>query len=378
MKRKTIGIILAFTFCIGINLPSAIAAAPESGVVSDGIWQYTAEDGFGDGPDIVLLTLSEVPSVEREIVVAAANYLPFHQPVREELIVPAGTVLTYQPVFSDAVVVLYSSVFQVSELLDPFSAEQTYFTDEDIEYFSEMRSMIDESLDFYDEYNCIHTHTDGLTFIFNEPGLYGVQAVNTVQGSGDIPSSIYTTYAVIKVVGVTIPGEQPSSWAAEQVNAAIAAELVPENLQSGYTQAATRAEFAALAVSLYETVTETIIPTSDNPFTDTNDINAVKAAEIGVTTGTTPSTFNPGGNLTREQAAAMLSRLAAAMDKTLPQQEAAFNDNDDISSWAFDAVGQMQAAEIMGGVGSNTFSPQGPYTREQSIITIMRLYDIVK
>jgi hypothetical protein len=40
--------------------------------------------------------------------------------------------------------------------------------------------------------------------------------------------------------------------------------------------------------------------------------------------------------------------------------------------------GQMQATGIMGGVGNNTFAPKDPYTREQSIITIMRLYDVVK
>ena len=74
----------------------------------------------------------------------------------------------------------------------------------------------------------------------------------------------------------------------------------------------------------------------------------------------------------------MLSRLAAAIGKPLTQQAATFNDNDSISSWAFDAVGEMQATGIMGGVGNNTFAPKSDYTREQSIITIMRLFDIVK
>ena len=38
------------------------------------------------------------------------------------------------------------------------------------------------------------------------------------------------------------------------------------------------------------------------------------------------------------------------------------------------AKGKVQAAGIMSGVGDNTFSPQEPYTREQSIVTLMRLY----
>jgi len=38
----------------------------------------------------------------------------------------------------------------------------------------------------------------------------------------------------------------------------------------------------------------------------------------------------------------------------------------------------MQATGIMGGVGNNTFAPKSDYTREQSIMTMMRLFDIVK
>ena len=185
------------------------------------------------------------------------------------------------------------------------------------------------------------------------------------------------TISIYDFVITTTP-EQPSSWAAEQVNVAIEANLVPENLQSKYTQATTRAEFASLAVTLYETVIGNVIEIGDNPFTDTNDINAIKAAAIKVTTGTTETTFSPDANLTREQAATMLSRLANAMGKPLPQHASTFNDNASIAIYALEAVGQMQVTKIMGGVGDNTFSPKSPYTREQSIMTAWRLFEIVK
>ena len=42
------------------------------------------------------------------------------------------------------------------------------------------------------------------------------------------------------------------------------------------------------------------------------------------------------------------------------------------------AVGEMQASGIMGGTGNNLFSPQMTYTREQSIVTLMRLYELLK
>ena len=138
-------------------------------------------------------------------------------------------------------------------------------------------------------------------------------------------------------------------------------------------KAATRAEFCALAVALYENVTGAEI-TERSTFGDTNDVSVEKMAAIGVVNGTGNNQFSPNNELTREQAATMLSRLADAIGKPLPKQEATFNDNGSISEWAFEAAGQMQTTGIMGGVGDNTFSPQGEYTREQSIITILRLY----
>ena len=170
---------------------------------------------------------------------------------------------------------------------------------------------------------------------------------------------------------------KPSSWAEVQVTTAINAELVPQALQSSYIQAITRAEFCALAVALYEKVTGKEI-VDRNTFDDTKDTNVEKAAAIGVVSGVGNNKFDPGTKLTREQAASMLYRLADAVGKPLLKQAASFADNGELSSWAAESVGQIQAAGIMDGVGDNTFAPKEPYTREQSIITILRLFDTVK
>ncbi|MDR2183189.1 MAG: S-layer homology domain-containing protein [Clostridiales bacterium] len=168
----------------------------------------------------------------------------------------------------------------------------------------------------------------------------------------------------------------PSAWAYEDVARAISLELVPQSLQSNYTQATTRAEFAALAVALYETATGREIA-GRMEFNDTDDINVQKMGYLEVVTGVGNDNFAPDNTLTREQAATMLARLADAADHPLPQSAPTFADNAQISDWAFDAVGQVQAAGIMGGTGDNNFSPGGYYTREQSIVTIMRLFDIL-
>ena len=192
----------------------------------------------------------------------------------------------------------------------------------------------------------------------------------------DGASASFTAAVTVTGEGGEVPTEQPSPWAVEQVSAAIEAGLVPESLQSKYTQTATRAEFCALAVELYETVTGKEI-TQRATFSDTSDVNVQKMAGIGVINGIGGNKFNPNGELTREQAATILVRLADALGRPLPEGTAAFSDNASISSWALESVGRAKAGGIMDGIGNNTFSPQGAYTREQSIMTAYRLFETV-
>ena len=150
--------------------------------------------------------------------------------------------------------------------------------------------------------------------------------------------------------------EKPSSWAEEDVAAAVDAGIVPQKLQYLYTSPTNRSDFCALAVLLFENVVGQDI-TERSTFVDTDDVNVEKMAALGVVNGVGDNKFAPNTQITREEAATMLARLAEAMGKPLLPQSPAFNDNSDISSWAFDAAGQVQAAGIMGGVGDNTFAP---------------------
>lgn len=171
----------------------------------------------------------------------------------------------------------------------------------------------------------------------------------------------------------TFSGEKPSSWAQNQVGLAIEAGIVPQSLQSGYTDAATRADFCALVVTLLEKYLGMTLP-AEETFRDTDDINVRKAATIGIVQGTGNGTFNPDAPLTREQAATMLERAYRVSLRYLQGGgTSGFADSASVSSWAADAVAKMENSGIMTGVGSNQFKPQDPYSREQSIITMLRL-----
>ena len=180
-----------------------------------------------------------------------------------------------------------------------------------------------------------------------------------------------------QTTSVSLPGiTTASSWAQEGLSRAFDVGLIPTALQGAYTQAATRAEFTALAVALYETVTGRTI-TGRMSFNDTNDVNVQKMAYLGVVQGVGSGNFAPNNQLTREQAAVMITRLAEVIGQPLAPSTPTFADNANISSWAVEGVGQMQASGIMGGTGNNNFSPRDDYTREQSIMTMLRLFDIL-
>ena len=169
----------------------------------------------------------------------------------------------------------------------------------------------------------------------------------------------------------------PSDWAVDQVNTAIARNLVPHNLRSNYTQPITRAEFCALAVALYEAMGGQIAGRVS--FTDTNDLNVEKMAYLGVVSGVAEGEFDPNGTLTREQAAVILSRLSDVLGWPFPSLRTAaplyFADRESIAPWAQESVFRVYMARVMSGVGDSLFAPQQSFTREQSIITINRMFE---
>jgi len=332
MKRKVISLILALTLCSALAIPAL--AENQTVIVQNGI------------------SISNVSEVKTEPVTAFEKWINLEGNLKwiSTYLLDFETVQVY---YSDAPSTISVTATAYAEIVN-------WYYDNTETSNSSIVNNLQKNEDGY--------FVGELTF--TEPGTYLIN---------DGYTAMFGSFFLI--VGTATPtspiAEVPSSWAAEQVNAAITANLVPDALQSKYTQATTRAEFCALAVALYETATGSEI-TERAQFSDTTDVNVEKMAALSVVNGIGDNKFDPNAKLTREQAATMLSRLANAIGKPLTEQAATFGDNGSVSSWAADAVGQMQATGIMGGVGNNTFAPKSDYTREQSIITMMRLFDIVK
>lgn len=182
-----------------------------------------------------------------------------------------------------------------------------------------------------------------------------------------------------------------SSWALGELGKAGDAGLIPDILNgTDLTKPITREEFCELALLLYEKSTgKSAEPVSPNPFTDTKNRQVLKAYTLGITQGTSATTFSPDMLINREQCATMLFRTIKAISPGgnfsidgVPD----FPDQKDISAFAVEGTKYMSKLGIIKGDSAGNFMPKattsaqeasgyGMATREAAILMSVRTYE---
>lgn len=188
-----------------------------------------------------------------------------------------------------------------------------------------------------------------------------------------------------------------SDWAKGEIDRAAACNLMVYDLFEEYTKPVSRLEFCRLAYQLIATefspyadsrmgiasameqvIAEKNVPVSAaNDFSDCSDEYVKTLTAMGIISGMGDGTFAPDATITREQAAAILYRVAEFLgNKTMPAAvNAVYADEDKISDWAKSSVACMNAMGIMNGVSGNEFAPKQIYTAEQAVATMLRMYE---
>lgn len=185
--------------------------------------------------------------------------------------------------------------------------------------------------------------------------------------------------------------DEMHDWAYEEVVAAIENDLVPGYLQNLYLNDIKRGEFCDVIIQALEAVLDQDIEqivldkTGEDitnyqhtyPFVDTTDTSALAANKLGIVNGKGNGRFDPYANITRQEAATMLMRAAKVLDmNSTGTGNTDFSDSEQVASWAAEAVDYICKAGIMNGKG-DSFDPTGSYSREQSFMTIYRLFQRV-
>jgi len=127
----------------------------------------------------------------------------------------------------------------------------------------------------------------------------------------------------------------------------------------------TRAEFVKLVNGLIDFDTKGNIAFNDVKTGDWYyDIVSI-ANEIGYISGYSDKQFGPNDNITREQAAAILSRIQYLGENENAAKD--FNDNSKISVWALGSVGAASEAGFIKGYDDGSFKPSNKLTRAEAV-----------
>ena len=178
-----------------------------------------------------------------------------------------------------------------------------------------------------------------------------------------------------------------SKWAKDEVESAVAAGLVPENLQSNWTAPVTRGQFTEMIINLLEAATGKTIDElleergaviNKGRFKDTDDENVYAANALGIINGTSSKKFSPEGTLKRVQMAAIVNRIASFMGYSTDGYTHHFKDITSDYSWADSELGWPVANGIINGVSSKKFNPGGELTIEQAILIMNRLLSFIE
>lgn len=281
------------------------------------------------------------------------------------------------------------------------SIDENYYTQEDMkrvvngkdvsdnEYENSIKALNINSID-YETWSYLDKiiTSDGVISVINEIN----EKINLLskQEEGESRNNEY------KSLGYT------SGWGEEAIDTAMKYEILPDKFSkdsTNFTLPINRLEFAEIAVKVYEKLTNSrVSEVSIKEFSDTSDINVIKAYNAGIMVGNTEHEFDPYTSLNREQCATAFTRVvkkAINSNWTFENDSkyhlsfemiTLFSDDNDISNWAKESVYFMAANDIIKGIGDNLFAPlnknskeeESGYataTREQTLAIAVRIVD---
>ncbi len=134
----------------------------------------------------------------------------------------------------------------------------------------------------------------------------------------------------------------------------------------------------ATGKTIDEVMAEKGVSITEGVFEDTTDRNVLAANALGIINGTSKTKFSPDGTLKRAQIAAIINRVARVLGIETEGFTHEFNDITDNYTWADSELGWPVHAGIINGVGQGRFNPGGDLTTEQAILITYRGLNALK
>ena len=168
-----------------------------------------------------------------------------------------------------------------------------------------------------------------------------------------------------------------SSWAAEDINLLADMGIVTGNPDGTFRpdNQITRAEIVTILVRMYDLDSDNMMIFDDTKDHWANGYISIAAA-LGYVNGFDAQHFGPDEQLTREQMAVMVARIAELKEDTSGSNPLSFSDKDGISSWALNAVTAVFQNGVISGYPDGTFRPTAEITRAEACHMIVNLMNL--
>jgi len=154
-------------------------------------------------------------------------------------------------------------------------------------------------------------------------------------------------------------------------------QLAAKNVISGYPDGTfrpegnvTRAEFVKMLTTAFGLATAAEIPFADVTTSDWYYNYIRTAYASGIISGGTDGTFNPNGEITREDACVIVYRYLSGIG-VLDATKASFADEGEFASYAADAIATLAGNGIVNGVGNNRFDGKASINRASCAVLIL-------
>lgn len=205
----------------------------------------------------------------------------------------------------------------------------------------------------------------------------GLHEISVTDYRRDQAPTVLRTTGYVSVAGAYGDQEQIANWAVDWVHDARASGILRGEDDQGGSAAFRPKDGVSRAAFVAALVRATgIAPTApgetfgDVPATAWYAGEIEAAAQAGLIAGVAPGAFAPEANLTREQAAQLLTRALRIASESGPQT---FADEHQVSAYARPAVQAVLEQGWMTLQDDGTFMPQMTVTREQTAVIAVRI-----
>lgn len=178
-------------------------------------------------------------------------------------------------------------------------------------------------------------------------------------------------------------------WAVNEIKVAAAKSLVPYDLTDHYDSNITREEMAVLLENAIVTagnyanmdayMIDNGVGYTTGNFADCigRDESIDRLFKLGIISGRTDVMFEPDGAVSRQEAAAMITRVADLFMYVGTNYRLNTADSSNVAPWASFYVRWVIDKGIMSADENNRFNPDGTVSVQQAITAVSRLFDLI-